>query len=157
MDFTPAADDPAAMFSDIGNLGDEWQTAIKALYAKGIMTGRGSGISGVASDETFKPGEDITRAEMAVYLRNLVRAASPELFDERNGTLLGVSQLDTFPDAHTGTPGAVSTAIAEIYELGITVGRGPGEYDPAGFVTRWQMALFITRTLAHTTARPAGC
>ena len=158
VDFTPTADDQAAMFSDIDNLGDEWQTAIKALYAKGIMTGRAAtaGISGVASSDTFVPSEAISRAEMAVYLRNLLLAASPDLFNEQDGTLAGVSRLDHFPDARTGTPGAVSDAIAEIYELGITLGRGPGEYNPAGFVTRWQMALFITRTLAHTNARPSG-
>ena len=157
VDFTPAADDQAAMFSDISDLGDAWQTAIKALYAKGIMTGRDAtaGISGVGSIDTFVPAEPITRAEMGVYLRNFVRAASPDLFN-RDGELADIEQLDTFPDAHRGTPGAVSTAIAEIYELGITVGRGDGTYGPADLVTRWQMALFITRALAHTPARPAG-
>jgi hypothetical protein len=32
-------------------------------------------------------------------------------------------------------------------ELGITAGVGEGRFDPAGVVSRWQMALFITRQL----------
>ena len=149
----------SAMFSDIGDLGDDWQTAINALHAHNIMTGRQAGrggIAGVASDDTFVPYEAVTRAEMAHYLRNLVRAAKPDMFD-KNGRLQ-VGSLDDFPDARTGTPAAVNDAIAEAYELGITTGvsQTPRTFDPSGLVTRSQMALFITRTLAHTTARPIG-
>ena len=158
VDFVLDADDPAAMFSDISDLGDNRQTAIKALYAKSIMTGRN--ISGMAafgspSEDTFAPHEPINRAEMAVYLRNLVRAASPDLFDD-DGNLVNVEKLDQFMDARDTTTGATSDAVAAIYELGITTGQTPTTYNPAGFVRRSNMALFITRTLAHTTLRPAG-
>ena len=154
-----AATERTAMFSDIGELGDAWQTAIKALHAHNIMDGRRdsrSGIAGVASSETFVPHEAISRAEMAHYLRNLVRAAQPDMF--KDGKLDGVSSLDHFQDAATGTPSAVNDAIAEAYELGITNGvtEMPRAFNPSGLVTRSQMALFITRTLAHTTARPVG-
>lgn len=154
-----AATERTAMFSDIGELGDAWQTAIKALYAHNIMDGRRdsrSGIAGVASSETFVPHEAISRAEMAHYLRNLVRAAQPDMF--KDGKLDSVSSLDHFQDAATGTPSAVNDAIAEAYELGITNGvtEMPRAFNPSGLVTRSQMALFITRTLAHTTARPVG-
>ena len=158
VDFTLTADDPVAMFSDIGDLGAEWQEAIQALYGKGIMSGRdGSDRAAVgsASSETFVPDDPINRAEMAVYLRNLVRVASPDLFDA-DGELLGVASLDQFTDAHTTTPAAISDAIATVFELGITVGQSATTYDPPGFVRRSNMALFLTRTLAHTTARPAG-
>ena len=70
----------AAMFSDIGDLDDELQGQIKALYAHNIMLGRqtgSSGIAGVVSSDTFVPHEAVTRAEMAHYLRNLVREAQP--------------------------------------------------------------------------------
>ena len=148
----------AAMFADIGDLGDEWQTAIKALYSHNIMSGRqANSLAGVESRDTFVPGEAITRAEMAHYLRNLVRVAQPDMFND-DGELEGVSSLDHFPDARTSTPGHVNDAIAEAYELGITVGTSltPREFSPAALVTRSQMALFITRTLAHTVARPVG-
>ena len=39
VDFTPAADDPVAMFTDTDGLGDVWLEAIGDLYGKGIMTG----------------------------------------------------------------------------------------------------------------------
>ena len=148
----------AAMYSDIGELGDEWQTAIKALYAHNIMTGRKDArLPGVESSDTFVPHGAITRAEMGHYLRNLMRAARPDLFND-DGELDGVT-LDHFEDARTGTPGPINDAIAEIYELGITVGTSatpPRAFSPADPVTRGQMALFLTRTLAHTSARPAG-
>ena len=158
VDFDATADDPAAMFSDISDLGDARQTAIKALYAKSIMSGRNTSVrapAGAASSDTFVPHEPINRAEMAVYLRNLVRAASPDLFDE-DGALEDVESLDEFDDARRTVPAATSDAIATIYELGITTGRSSTTYAPDGFVRRSNMALFITRTIAHTTLRPAG-
>ena len=35
-------------------------------------------------------------------------------------------------------------------------GRNATTFDPTGTVRRSNMALFLARTLAHTTARPAG-
>ena len=158
VDFTLTADDPVAMFSDIGDLGDVRLEAIRGLYGKGIMTGRNIGgqtAVGSPSSETFAPYEPINRAEMATYLRNFVRAASPDLFDS-DGELEGVETLDRFDDARQTTTAATSDAIAEVYELGVTIGRTRSTFDPAGTVRRSNMALFLARTLAHTTARPAG-
>ena len=158
VDLEPGADDPAAMFSDISDLGDNRQTAIKALYSKSIMTGRditGMAAVGSPSEDTFAPDAPINRAEMAIYLRNIVRAASPDLFDD-DGELADIEKLDHFMDARNTTTGATSDAVAAIYELGITTGQTATTYNPAGFVRRSNMALFITRTLAHTTLRPAG-
>ena len=158
VDFALTADDPDARFSDIGDLNEDRRAAIRDLYGKGIMSGRNTDARsavGSASSETFVPDEPINRAEMAIYLRNLVRAASPDLFDS-DGELIGVTDLDSFTDARDTTPAATSDAIATIYELGITVGQSAAIYDPLGFVRRGNMALFLARTLAHTTAQPAG-
>ena len=158
VDFAPAADDPVAMFTDTDGLGDLWLEAIEDLYGKGIMTGRninGASAVGSPSSETFVPHEPIVRAEMATYLRNLMRAATPDLFDD-DGDLAGVESLDQFEDARLTVPAATSDAIAAIYELGITVGRTATTFDPTGTVRRSNMALFLARALAHTTARPAG-
>ena len=47
--------------------------------------------------------------------------------------------------------------ISAAYELAISNGTGDGtQFEPEKAVTRAQMASFITRTLAHTTVRPAG-
>ena len=40
--------------------------------------------------------------------------------------------------------------------LGVAKGTGMGHFSPASTVSRGAMAAFITRALAHTTARPAG-
>ena len=157
IDLEPTADDPVAMFGDITHLGDDRQTAIKALYSKGIMSGRDltAMAVGVPSGDVFVPSEPINRAEMAVYLRNMVQAAAADLFDD-DGDLIGVESLDEFPDARRSVPAAASEAIGMIYELGITNGQTDNTYNAAGFVERSNMALFLTRTLAHTPARPPG-
>ena len=158
VDFETTADDPAAMFSDISELDDTRQAAIKALYAKSIMNGRNiasPAAYGSPSEDTFVPYKPINRAEMAVYLRNLVRAAAPDLFND-DGDLADLGKLDHFTDARNTATGATNDAISAIYELGITNGQTPTTYNPAGLVRRSNMALFITRTLAHTTVRPAG-
>ena len=157
VDLEADADDPTAMFGDISHIGDERQTAIEALFSKGIMTGRAITATalGAPGGDLFFPAEPINRAEMALYLRNLVQAASPDLFND-DGDLLGVESLDEFPDARSGVPVAVSEAISTIYEMGITAGQTANTYNAAGFVARSNMVLFITRTLAHTAVRPAG-
>jgi hypothetical protein len=52
---------------------------------------------------------------------------------------------------------AAQLAINQLAQLGVTAGTGPGTYSPQGIVTRWQMALFITRILAsEQVALPEG-
>ena len=46
--------------------------------------------------------------------------------------------------------------IRILYEMGITHGASNGRFRPDQNVSRSQMALFVTRMLAHTNARPAG-
>ena len=53
-----------ADFGDIAELGENRQAAITALARNGIMVGRG--------DMAFEPHADITRAETAVALVNLL-------------------------------------------------------------------------------------
>ena len=59
--------DMMADYGDIAELGENRQKAISALARNGIMSGRGM---------AFEPNADITRAEMAVALVNLVDKAS---------------------------------------------------------------------------------
>ena len=49
-----------------------------------------------------------------------------------------------------------ATAIRKIYEMGVTSGTSASTFSPAEEVTRGQMAVCISRMLAHTHARPAG-
>ena len=48
------------------------------------------------------------------------------------------------------------SAASALYELGVAKGTGMGYFSPASTVSRGAMAAFITRALAHTTARPEG-
>ena len=147
-------------FTDIADLPIEWSRAINDLASAGIMPG-------VSSTE-FNPSGDVPRKDMAVYLANFVDKASDVVTKADDGTYrLGDAEEepnDQFCDAYVQTPRHVDSAISVIYELGITVGRGAGSgrcageqiFDPNGLVSRGQMAAFITRTLGHTNARPAG-
>ena len=146
--------DGDADFGDIAELGENRQNAITALARNGIMSGR--------SDMAFDPHDDITRAEMAVALVNLVDQASgivtkgsDGLF--RLGTAPGALPNDTFADAYATVPQPVSNAISVAYELGITSGVGDGTmFNPSGTVPRRNMATFIMNAMAHTNLRPAG-
>ena len=61
----------------------------------------------------------------------------------------------------TTLPAHMDDIIGAIYELGVTVGKNGmvgenGVFDPAGDVTRAQMASLIMRALHHTNLRPEG-
>ncbi len=139
-------------FDDIADLGENRQNAIKALARNGIMSGSGG---------NFRPHDDITRAEMAVALVELVKHTKPTLFHQTGSSKgqldIDSSDLDWFADARRAVPVAVDTAISYAYELGITSGVGDGtSFNPSGSVPRRNMATFIMAALAHSNLRPAG-
>jgi hypothetical protein len=148
--------DMMADYGDISELGENWQNAITALARNGILTGSGG---------NFRPNDDITRAEMAVALVNLVRHTAPGNFVQAgtdkgqlvvNGAAITSTALDHFADARATVPRAVDTAISYAYELGITSGVGGGMFGPSDAVPRRDMATFIMNALAHSNLRPAG-
>ena len=180
VDLGEAAD---AGFSDIGDTWQEAQDAINRLASKGILP----------KDDSFRPNDAMTRAEMAVALIGLLNKASDDVKINADGTItltVGAPKLDVgakpdndnkdgnraddphdddhFADARALSTRAVDRASAALFELGITKGasraavQDPGQppldfnYQPAGIVNRGQMAVFITRALAHTPVRPAG-
>ena len=147
--------DMGADFGDIADVGDERQSAIAALARNGILSGR--------SDMAFDPHSDITRAEMAVALANLADKVSDNLSRNADTGLLGFGAggatppNDRFTDAYDDVSAPVNNAISVAYEMGITTGTGDGTtFNPRGTVPRRNMAQFITRTMAHSNARPAG-
>ena len=106
--------------------------AIAAIRTAGITTGRGDG--------TYDPSGFVTRAQMATFLSNALALALPELTEA------------PFPDVRVDSTHA--RAIAAIRTAGITTGRGDGTYDPSGFVTRAQMATFLSNALALRSFAP---
>ena len=154
-----------AGFSDIGDTWPEARDAINRLASEGIITSEG----------TFRPDDDITRAEMATFLIGLLSKATGKVsFDSGGRVLLTRGSFtaeadDYFADAWAAVSDpATRSAIAALYELGVTRGTGPtpltGDeqpgldllYSPDGTVDRGQMAAFITRALSHTGLRPRG-
>jgi hypothetical protein len=99
---------------------------IEILYADGITTGY--------SDGTYRPGGNVTRGQMAVFI---VRA--------KYGDSFTCNETPYFTDVPSGH--WAFRYIQKMYEDDITTGYPDGTYRPGGNVTRGQMAAFIIRAL----------
>ena len=131
-------------FTDL-NVGSETRNAINQLAALGIMTG--------TSSTTFDPQAPVTRREMAVLLARFLSVA-PRGPGGTNIDMISPGD-DHFVDL-SGVPFRTRTDIRKLYELGVTDGTTAITFSPFEEVNRAQMAVFISRMLAHTNARPAG-
>jgi subtilisin family serine protease len=100
---------------------------VGCIAAYGIAQGR--------ADGTFGPLGDVRRDQMASFLARMLRVAGVEL---------PAAPSSSFPDV-TGGPHAL--AIAQLTDLEVIQGRPGGTYQPAGTVTRAQMASFLVRSL----------
>jgi hypothetical protein len=121
-------------FADLGALDSATQTAINQLAQLGITTGTAPG--------TFSPQSPVSRWQMAVFLTRLIA---------KTGTALPSGDPVGFADV-TALDAAAQTAINQLYRLGITKGTTATTYGPFQEVARWQMAIFLTRTLESTGA-----
>ena len=138
-------------FTDIGAVSEEAQNAINGLADAGIMPG--------VTQTTFSPNSSVNRGSMAMLLDAFLAQATPGTgaFGEATNKYSDVKadNFAVFTDVNTVSLNTYN-AIYRIYELGVTKGVGDHQFNPAGLVTRGQMASFITRAFAHTVARPAG-
>ena len=108
-------------FDDIA--GSAHEDAIRAVARAGIATGY--------DDGTFRPGQQVTRDQMATFL-----ARALELPEAAEGVGFG----DTGGSPH-------EDAINRVASQGITQGYPDGTYRPREGVTRDQMASFLLRAL----------
>ena len=132
-------------FTDIDLKALSIRDAINQLAALGVMRG--------TSATTFTPDGVVTRRQMAVFLYRFL-LASPV---GKGGTEAGrVTPDDTAFEDVEDLPETTFTAVGVLHEMGVTTGTSPTTFSPLRLVTRAQMALFITRALDHTNARPAG-
>ena len=81
------------------------------------------------SETEYGPNRPVTRAQMGTFLQRALG--------------LPPSTTNRFPDVDPGSVHA--PGINAIAEAGITLGRADGTYDPAGSVTRAEMASFLAR------------
>ncbi|MDE0287260.1 MAG: SwmB domain-containing protein [bacterium] len=139
----PVASDQG--FTDIDGYTDEIQDAINQVAELGIMEGR--------SDEMFSPSGLVNRQDMAVHLAAFLDDAVVGPGGQDIGKVK--PDDDVFTDIG-GVSFSTYGAIRNLYEMGVTTGRTDTTFAPDALVSRGQMAVFITRALAHTNARPAG-
>lgn len=96
------------------------------------------GISGGYPDGTYRPGLEVTRAQMASFIQRLIL--------KTNGSLPEATS------AFVDVGGSVhAQAIGQLAAAGIVGGYGNGLYGPGDPVTRAQMATFIVRALEYRT------
>ena len=110
---------PGKTFDDI--IFSDSITAIEALAARGIMTGRDTGL--------FDPDANMTRAEFAA---TVVRALG-----------LTPAASNTFSDVPSGEWYAPYVGTASTY--GIVGGVGNGIFKPTGTITRQEAAVMVAR------------
>jgi hypothetical protein len=123
---------PAAGFTDTT------ATDVDCVKYYGITTG--------TTAATYSPFNTVTRLEMALFLTRMATVS---------GVTLGSGVDQGFSDI-INEPAGFQTAINQIKQLGITVGKTATTYAPADNVTREEMALFVSRFLAKATVGPGG-
>lgn len=115
-------------FSDVAH--DRWSCKyIKRLAELGISSGYGDG--------RFGPNDFVTREQMAVFLTRALDMAPEDGYCRVANPFTDVA-YDRWSCKN----------IKRLAELGITTGYGDGRFGPEAYVTRDQMAVFLTRALA---------
>ena len=145
-------------FTDISGLSSEIQTAINGIAASGITIGTASGV--------YSPDDNVTRAEMAIFL-NRMKDLLKDNDADNNGTATALSTIGTaanggynYTDIANQSHEAL-LSIVENYDMGIaedacTAGTCDSTYRPSDDITRVEMAEMMNRLLNHSNARPAG-
>ena len=132
-------------FGDIDDLPDEVQDAISQLVELEITKG--------TTRTTFTPDTIVNRRQMSQFLSRFLEIAP---VGEGGYDINDVDPDDEHLSDLDELPHDPYDAIRALFELGVTTGKTATTFAPNDPVTRSQMALFISRMLAHTNARPAG-
>ena len=132
-------------FRDIAGLPREVRDSINQLAELRITLG--------TTGSTFSPDRVVNRRQMAQFLTRFLALAP---IGEGGVHVDAVYPDDTQFRDIGDLPHDPYDAIRLLYELGVTAGTTATTFGPDEPVTRAQMALFISRMLAHTNARPAG-
>jgi hypothetical protein len=111
---------------------------VNAMSNFGITSGCGNG--------NFCPDEQVTRAQMAVFLLKAL-GETPALT---------CGHLFSDVDETTNGNAVFCRYIEKFSTLGITAGCGTGNFCPNDPVSRMQMAVFITKALGETMAATCG-
>lgn len=120
----------SADFDDLGHLNEAAKAKYDAMIAAGIFDGVG--------ERTFGPSEKMNRAQFA--------KAAALVFGLKPDMSLTTSR---FADVRADDPanGYALPYIEALRSAGLTDGAGPNAYNPAGEVTKEQLAAFLIRGL----------
>ncbi len=149
-------------FMDIGDLSTESQGAISQLAALEITQGK--------SATSYAPADNVTRAEMALFISRLMNQMTPMADGDiglSSTTQYGHTPSDVADNDDDADIGSSYTdlgratkneydAITQLYELGVASGISDTAYSPGTDITRASMAAFMAAVLDHSNARPAG-
>ncbi|MFZ5786377.1 MAG: S-layer homology domain-containing protein [Acidobacteriota bacterium] len=109
------------------------------IYDQGVTSGCGAGV--------YCPMSEVSRWQMAVFLAKamLGPGVPPPVSGTANGESFsctggGVSLFTDVPPTDAACP-----HVHYIYDQDVTAGCGTDTYCPATTVTRWQMAVFLTK------------
>ena len=108
-----------------------------SVHEADIVTISDAGITRGCGPELYCPSGTVTRWQMALFLTRLHSVAGFSLPDGSDQGFADIADL----------PPDFQLAINQLSQLGITQGTSPTVFDPGATVTRWQMALFLTRLL----------
>ena len=135
------------------------------LFMERAAAVAGADAEDVVGDFAETGSDPVHRGDMALLIARLLAAATTKesavnVTNNADGTFAvsGVADKDWdyFADSRRSQNRVHDSAASALYELGVAKGTGMGYFSPASTVSRGAMAAFITRALAHTTARPEG-
>lgn len=110
------------------------------FYTEPVSWAVTSGITTGFEDGTFRPGDPVTRAQLAVFLWRL--SCSPDTPFASRFSDVGAGQY-------------YSTAVSWLVGTGITSGTGNGRFSPEAPVDRGQMSVFLHRLSGAPPSPPA--
>lgn len=114
------------LFSDIHGQYSWAEQSIIDIYTHHITTGY--------PDGTFKPGNYVTRGQMAAFIARAMKLNIPDKCVNPPFNDVPVNEW-------------YCPYVEAIKDAGVTQGTSNGYYDPEGYVTRAQMAAFLSKAL----------
>ena len=143
-------------FTDISGYAADIQTAINQIKQLGVTTG--------TTATTYSPDDNVTREQMAMFIERMLgktvagpggkgaTAAYSGLVTHATVTSYNYTDIDAGSVTYEG-----HNSIVELYHLGVQGhAKTVTTFNPAGDMTRGDMATWMTNALAHTNARPEG-
>jgi hypothetical protein len=126
---------------------DDFQDAasISATFREYVDCMQAYGIAAGFPDGTYRPGNPVTRQQMALFIARFISQA------EDGDTTIPPTAPSTYSDRMDATPEA-RAAIDWLTQRGVVQGFADGTYRPGSNVTRAQMASFIAQAMEEVGA-----